>query len=104
GLNWGLLDDPARAGVGRLVRDLNAAYRAHAALWSQDTTPDGFAWIISDDTDQNVFAFARFGSDGTQLVCVVNFSPVLYESYRVGLPMAGRWVELINTDAEAYGG
>jgi 1,4-alpha-glucan branching enzyme len=104
GLNWGLRDDPARAGVGRLVRDLNAAYRAHSALWSQDTTPDGFAWIIGDDADHNLFAFARIGSDGTHLVCVVNFSPVPYEGYRVGLPLPGRWVEVINTDAGAYGG
>jgi 1,4-alpha-glucan branching enzyme len=104
GLNWGLRDDPARAGVSRLLRDLNAAYRAHPALWSQDTTPDGFRWINADDAGNNAFAFLRFGADGSHLACVINFAGVPHEGYRVGLPAAGRWRELVNTDADVYGG
>ena len=104
GLDWALSDDPARAGIGQLVRDLNAAYRTHAALWSRDTSPDGFAWIVGDDADRNVFAFERIGADGTRLVCVLNFSAVPHEGYRLGLPVGGRWDEVINTDAESYGG
>jgi 1,4-alpha-glucan branching enzyme len=104
GLDWGLLQDPARAGVQRLVRDLNAAYRATAALWTQDTTPDGFAWLVGDDAAGNVFAFQRTGDDGSVLVCVVNFAGLPHEDYRLGLPAAGKWRELVNTDAAEYGG
>jgi 1,4-alpha-glucan branching enzyme len=104
GLNWGLREDPARAGVCRLLRDLNTAYRAHPALWSLDSTPDGFRWINADDAGNNTFAFLRFGADGSSLACVVNFAGVPHEGYRVGLPAAGPWRELVNTDADTYGG
>jgi 1,4-alpha-glucan branching enzyme len=104
GLNWSLLDDPARAGMARLVRDLNAAYRGDPALWSRDTTPAGFAWINADDADHNAFSFVRYGDDGSMLVCAVNFSGVPLEGYRLGLPRAGTWVEAVNTDSEHYGG
>jgi 1,4-alpha-glucan branching enzyme len=104
GLDWGLLGDPARAGVQRLVRDLNAAYRSASALWSQDTTPAGFTWLVVDDAAHNTFAFQRIGADGTVLVCVANFAGVPHDGYRLGLPRTGRWRELINTDAGDYGG
>jgi 1,4-alpha-glucan branching enzyme len=104
GVDWGLLADPARAGVQRLVRDLNAAYRACPALWTRDVQPGGFAWIVGDDAGGNVFAFQRIGRDGSVLVCVVNFSAAPHDGYRIGLPQAGRWREVINTDAGAYGG
>jgi 1,4-alpha-glucan branching enzyme len=104
GLDWGLADDPAHAGVRRLVRDLNAAYRGAPALWSRDTDPDGFAWIVVDDATGNTLAFIRTGADGTVLVCVANFAAVPHESYRIGLPADGPWREVVNTDATAYGG
>jgi 1,4-alpha-glucan branching enzyme len=104
GLDWGLLQDPARAGVQRLLRDLNATYRKVPALWSQDTTPGGFRWISSEDSAHNTFAFIRIATNGGLLVCVVNFAAVPHEDYRIGLPRAGRWTEVINTDAEGYGG
>jgi 1,4-alpha-glucan branching enzyme len=104
GLDWDLPHDPARAGVQRLVRDLNAAYRDCPALWTLDTRPDGFGWIIGDDADNNTFAFQRTGTDGSTLVCVMNFAAVPHEGYRVGLPAAGSWREVINTDAGDYGG
>jgi 1,4-alpha-glucan branching enzyme len=104
GLDWDLLADPDRAGVRRLVRDLNRVYRADSALWSQDTRPAGFGWIIGDDAAHNTFAFQRMGVDGSVLVCVVNFAAVPHEGYRVGLPRAGPWREVINTDAAVYGG
>ena len=104
GLDWGLLQDPARDGLMRLVGDLNTAYRANSALWSQDTTPDGFRWIVGDDAANNTLAFLRTGADGTCLVCVANFSAVPQEGYRIGLPRPGRWVEVVNTDADGYGG
>jgi 1,4-alpha-glucan branching enzyme len=104
GLDWGLLGDPARAGVQKLVRDLNAAYRLAAALWTQDTTPYGFAWLVVDDAASNIFAFQRIGSDGTVLVCIANFAGAPQEGYRLGLPRPGTWREVINTDAHDYGG
>ncbi|WP_121162653.1 1,4-alpha-glucan branching protein GlgB [Micromonospora pisi] len=104
GLNWNLSHDPARAGVQRLVRDLNANYRANPALWSQDTTPDGFRWIVGNDAGNNTVAFIRIAADGSPLVCVANFSAVPHEVYRLGMPVAGVWREVVNTDAQTYGG
>jgi 1,4-alpha-glucan branching enzyme len=104
GMNWGLRTDPAHAQIARLVRDLNLTYRPDPALWSQDTTPEGFRWIVGDDAGHNVFAFERMGSDGSVLVCVLNFAAIPYENYRIGLPRGGTWTEVLNTDAETYGG
>ena len=104
GLDWGVLGDPARAGIQRLVRDLNAAYRAHPALWTRDVSPDGFRWINADDAANNTFAFLRVGDDGSLVACVANFAGVPHEGYRLGLPRTGRWQEIVNTDADHYGG
>jgi 1,4-alpha-glucan branching enzyme len=104
GLNWGLRLDRPHAEMSQLVADLNRAYRPAVAIWSQDTTPDGFRWIVGDDAHHNLFAFERIGADGSVLVCVANFAPVPHEHYRIGLPHAGNWREVINTDADIYGG
>ena len=104
GLDWSLLEHADHAGVARLVADLNAAYRSAPALWTRDTSPDGFAWLVADDAANNVFAFARYADDGQVLVCVANFAGVPHDNYRLGLPRPGRWVEVINTDATEYGG
>jgi len=104
GLEWSALQEPDRAAVQQLVRDLNRIYRESPALWSQDTTPDGFRWIDANDATGNVFSFLRWGSDGSVLACVANFAGIPHENYRLGLPWAGRWEEILNTDAEAYGG
>ncbi|GAB3975288.1 1,4-alpha-glucan branching protein GlgB [Plantactinospora veratri] len=104
GLDWQLTDDPGRAGVQRLLRDLNRGYRDNPALWSQDTVPAGFRWIVSDDAANNTLAFVRIAADGSPLVCVANFAALPREGYRIGLPLAGRWSEILNTDADCYGG
>jgi 1,4-alpha-glucan branching enzyme len=104
GLDWGLLQDPARAGVQRLLRDLNTAYRATPALWTQDTRPEGFRWISAEDSAHNVFSFVRVAADGSTMVCLVNFAAIPHENYRIGLPSSGPWTEMVNTDAEVYGG
>jgi 1,4-alpha-glucan branching enzyme len=104
GLNWGLRLDRPHAEMIQLVADLNRVYRPEPALWSQDTSPDGFRWIVGDDAHHNLFAFERLGTDGSVLVCVANFAAVPHENYRIGLPRAGRWTELVNTDADSYGG
>jgi 1,4-alpha-glucan branching enzyme len=103
-LDWGLLDNPLHAGVQSLIGDLNRAYRELPALYTGDTTPDGFSWIDANDASGNVFSFLRIGSDGSQLVCVANFSGQPHENYRIGLPVSGRWRELINTDSTGYHG
>jgi 1,4-alpha-glucan branching enzyme len=91
--------------VQTLVGDLNRAYRAEPALWEVDADPAGFAWLELGDAPANVIAFARFSVAAARtLVCVCNFSPVPRPGYRVGLPRPGRWVEVLDTDATAYGG
>jgi 1,4-alpha-glucan branching enzyme len=94
--------------VQSLVRDLNRVYRVNDALWAIDADPSGFLWLEPNDAENNVVAFCRLAdpgrSDGGVLACVANLSPVPREGYRVGLPRAGRWLELLNTDAAAYGG
>ena len=82
---------PTTPACARLVGDLNRAYRDTRALWSQDTEPDGFRWIDANDAAGNVFSFLRWGDDGSVLACVVNFSAMPHENYRLGLPLAGRW-------------
>jgi 1,4-alpha-glucan branching enzyme len=105
GLDWGALSDPRHAGVQHLVRDLNAVYRATPALHRRDTEGSGFRWVVLDDREQSVFAFLRLGEEGDRPVLVVsNFTPVPRHDYRVGVPDEGYWREVLNTDADLYGG
>ena len=88
-----------------LVRDLNRVYRAQPALWEVDFRPEGFALARRRRRDENVLAFARVrGRRAQPLVCVVNLSPVVREHWRLPLPVAGRWREVLNTDSRFYGG
>ncbi|HRW36104.1 MAG TPA: 1,4-alpha-glucan branching protein GlgB [Aquihabitans sp.] len=102
-LDWHLLEDPGHAGVQQLVRDLNRTYRERPALWSQDASPEGFAWL-QNRVDENVSCFVRIGADGQHLACLANLSPVPRHDHVVGLPCAGAWREVLNTDAGHYGG
>ncbi|WP_405489807.1 1,4-alpha-glucan branching protein GlgB [Nocardia sp. NBC_00511] len=106
GLDWHELENPLHQGIQTLVADLNKNYAALPALWSQDTSPGGYAWIDADDRDNNVLSFLRYGSDGSLIVCVHNFSGRRLDGYRIGLPEPadGCWEEILNTDAIAYGG
>ena len=105
GLDWHLLDVDWHKGVQALVRDLNRAYRTTPALHAKDCSGDGFAWVEANDSENSVFSWLRFGAPGDPAVLVVcNFTPVPRDGYRVGLPSAGTWREIINTDASAYGG
>ena len=79
-------------------------YRATPALWTQDTSPSGFRWISSEDSQHNTFSFLRFAPNGAALACIVNFAAVPHENYRIGLPRVGTWQEVINSDSELYGG
>jgi 1,4-alpha-glucan branching enzyme len=103
GLDWWILDQPAHQGLSRLVSSLNRVYRAEAALWDQDNTPAGFE-MLGNDAAANVLSFVRWSASGEALVCLVNFGGNPVGPYRVGLPFAGRWDEVINTDAVEFGG
>ncbi|HTZ71232.1 MAG TPA: 1,4-alpha-glucan branching protein GlgB [Acetobacteraceae bacterium] len=103
-IDWWLLDDPRHAGVQRLVRDLNDLYKSEPALHAGDTEPWGFEWIISDDTTNSVFAYARKDSSGAAMVVVLNMTPVVRTAYRVGVPHEGYWAERLNSDSALYGG
>lgn len=105
---WELLDRPAHAGIARLVADLNRLYRALPALHRSDCRADGFAWLDANDTDNTVVGFLRLSddpeADGGMLACIVNFSARDLFDYRLGLPRAGTWPEVLNTGAADYGG
>jgi len=104
-LDWHLLEFDQHRGVQDLVRALNHVYRQTPALFERDFTPDGFRWIDASDADSNVLAFLRYSADGNrQLACIANLAPVPRQGYRIGLPVAGRWVELLNTDNGAFAG
>ena len=104
-LDWHLLEAPGHAGVQSLIRDLNRAYKDTPALWERDYDGNAFWWLEPNDAEASVFAFARIGKDARKpLVFVANLTPIPREGYRVGLPVPGRWRELINTDAGSYGG
>ncbi|MGY1886739.1 1,4-alpha-glucan branching protein GlgB [Blastococcus sp. SYSU DS0753] len=131
-LDWWHLDDPAHRGILQLVTDLNGRYKELDALWSLDVDPAGFQWIDANDASGNVLSFLRYGAApqgagaaadpaegseegtgegtaeetvaGSALACVVNFSGAPHHEYRIGLPRPGHWREVLNTDAEGYGG
>ncbi|MET8205738.1 1,4-alpha-glucan branching enzyme [Streptomyces sp. NPDC005373] len=110
GPDWWLLDpsypaEPDHRGVRDLTRDLNTVYRSEPALWQRDTDPAGFEWIVGDAAQDNVFAFLRRAADGSPLMSVSNFSPVVRHEYRLGAPDdVPAWHEVLNTDAARYGG
>ncbi|MGD8328864.1 MAG: 1,4-alpha-glucan branching protein GlgB [Acidobacteriota bacterium] len=104
GLDWDLLDNAGNAGVQRLVRDLNHAYRDHPALFVADHRPEGFDWVDTHDADAGVISFLRRADGASPLLVVCNFTPVPRHGYRIGVPRGGRWQEVINSDADVYGG
>lgn len=104
-LDWWLLSDAMHGGMRQLVADLNHVYRAEPALYRRDHDPGGFQWLVGDDRDNSVYAYARWpDGEATPIVAVCNFTPVPRTGYRLGVPLAGAWKELLNTDAAVYGG
>jgi 1,4-alpha-glucan branching enzyme len=103
-LDWHLLADPLHAGMQKLVADLNRLYREHRALHRMDCHPDGFEWIDADDAEQSVVVYLRKAPDAPPVLVACNLTPVVRSDYRVGAPIGGGWREVLNTDAELYGG
>jgi 1,4-alpha-glucan branching enzyme len=103
-LDWQLLDLPKHDGLRRLVQHLNYIYKSEPALWQQDDSYDGFEWIDFHDADNSVVSFVRKSREGEMIVFIVNATPVVRHNYRLGVPRPGFYREIINTDAETYGG
>jgi 1,4-alpha-glucan branching enzyme len=104
-LEWHLLDKPFHAGLSRWVRDLNTLYRGAPALHDLDFDAAGFEWVDCKDFQRSVVSFLRCGRNpDDRLLFVCNFTPVVLENYRVGVPSDGLWKEVLNSDAPLYGG
>jgi 1,4-alpha-glucan branching enzyme len=106
GLDWHLLGQgPYHHGLQRFVEDLNRLYQQQPALWESDYDPDGFRWIDCTDHHNSVLSFSRQNQNrSTELVIILNLTPVMRTHYRVGLPRSGGWREILNSDAAIYGG
>ena len=103
-LDWHLLQYPFHAGLQRWVRDLNTLYRGQPALYEIDFDQSGFEWVDCNDVARSVLSFLRRSKDGQVVLFVCNFTPVPRHNYRVGVPAAGYWQEILNSDAHLYGG
>lgn len=104
-LDWGLLNFPAHQALGILIRDLNKIYRNNPALHQFDHDPQGFRWIDCDDAERSLLSLVRYGEDKQRpLVIALNFTPVPRAGYRLGVPAAQAYQEILNTDSEYYGG
>ncbi len=102
-LDWHLLQYRDHQQMQGYVRALNALYLAHPCLWETDCMPEGFSWIECDDRDHSLFVFSRQNEEET-LVFICNFTPNVSECCRIGVPQAGAWREIFNSDALAFGG
>ena len=103
-LDWILLEYDAHYQLKRYVRDLNHLYLANRPFFENDDSWEGFRWISCDDNSRNILAFLRSDADGNQIVGVVNFAPVKRTEYRIGVPKAGSYREILNSDSFGYGG
>ena len=103
-LDWGLLALDDHKGVKRWVTALNDALVSIPALYELDNDSSGFRWVVGDDAANSVYAFLRFSTDRAPLLFAANFTPVVRPDYRIGVPEAGRWREVLNSDDLAFGG
>ena len=103
-LDWHLLGIGAHAGVQAWVDDLNRVYRDESALHALDCDPAGFQWVDCCDTENSVAAFLRRDGRGGVVLAAFNFTPIARAHYRLGVPTGGYWSEILNSDAERYGG
>jgi 1,4-alpha-glucan branching enzyme len=104
-IDWHCLADPRHAGIQRLVDRLNELYRSLPALHELDTETEGFRWLEADDPDGGVIAYQRRGRSPKDIaICVLNTVPIVKHDHLIGAPLHGAWLEVLNTDAQEYGG
>ena len=103
-LDWHLFLGEEHSGLQQLIKDLNHLYISRPALHVKDHEPGGFHWLDANDADNSIFAYTRSAPDGDQVTVLVNATPVVRKSYRVGVPEAGSYRELLNSDAASYAG
>ena len=104
-VDWHLLERPAHEAMLRCVADLARTYAGEPALHELDFDPSGFEWVVVDDRERSVLSFLRLDRTRSRMVLAAfNFTPVARPGYRLGVPRAGRWAEIVNTDAVEYGG
>ena len=103
-LDWHLLEQPLHRGVQNLVRDLNQIYRLTPALYEVDFSHEGFEWIEWQDREKSVFSWLRRDQHGGLVICISNFTPVVRQDYRIGVPANSCFEEILNSDRQEYGG
>ncbi len=103
-LDWHLLEDHGHRGIMQCVADLNRTHSAYPALHELDCEAEGFHWIDCNDYLHSALTLLRVDREGRQVVVVLNFTPVVRDAYRIGVPTGGQWREILNTDAHTYGG
>ena len=103
-VDWQLLDLPEHQGISNLVADLNKLYTSYAPLFELDSATGGFRWIDHKDMGNSVISFIRYSKNGEYIICVFNLTPVVRSGYMLGVPEAGTYVELLNTDSMFYDG
>jgi 1,4-alpha-glucan branching enzyme len=105
GLDWHLLQYDFHKGIKELVKDLNALYRDNPALYEKQFSSEGFQWIDYGDHENSVLTYIRKGHDPkNDLIIACNFTPIPREKYRIGIPKAGQYKEIFNSDSKKYGG
>jgi 1,4-alpha-glucan branching enzyme len=104
GLEWWILDQPSHQGLKSLVSTLNRLYLENPPMWQLDHFHAGFTWIDGGHADANVLTFLRYDESGSPIACVINFAGNPHHNFKLGLPLTGNWDEILNTDAEEFGG
>ena len=103
-VEWHVLAYPYHRGIQQWVKDLNSLYRSSPQLHDLDFTNDGFSWVDFHDWENSVISFLRKDREGRPMLVVCNFTPAVREQYRLGVPAAGYWREVLNSDSEIYAG
>lgn len=104
-LDWQLLDYPMHSAANYFVRDMIKVYNNHSCLYELDHSPSGFVWIDQSNYDQSIYSFIRKGkAEDDFCIIVLNMTPTVYSNYQIGVPMAGDYEEILNSDKEIYGG
>ena len=104
GLDWHLLENEKNRCLKKWIADLNRLYVNEPSLYQLDFSPQGFAWINSQDADNSIIVFMRYSRENKSLLAAFNFTPVPRYDYKINVPQAGTWEEVMNSDSEIYGG